>query len=101
MVDSRNTECPYCTIWAERRALGHTVRFGDVSEWVGVYWTHCTTCHSRDHDACEACGACLDDYDTGVDTPTGYLRTYKNYRRDTRYCSNACRQRAYRQRQRA
>jgi hypothetical protein len=54
------------------------------TEFYGVRGTHCTTCHSRHHNACEACGECMFDQ-----------------RADARYCSGACRQRAYRERRAA
>jgi hypothetical protein len=95
---SRNGDCEYCEVWLPKIALGYEPRFGEVFKWVSSDWTHCTTCHSRDHNACEGCGECLGAYDTGVPNPSGYLRTWKNYRRDKRYCSGACRQRAYRRR---
>jgi hypothetical protein len=56
---------------------------------------HCLTCHGRWHNACLVCGACLPDWKpTGIpDWPWEERR-----RSDARYCSNACRQRAYRKR---
>jgi len=56
----------------------------------GAKWerwgAHCTTCHSDSHDACWGCKACMID---------------KRHRPDLIYCSNACRQRAYRKRTQA
>ena len=49
---------------------------------------HCTTCHSGEHNACQGCGACLSRWAPVA----GFVRS------DKRYCSNACRQRAYRRR---
>ena len=58
---------------------------------------HCLTCHSRNHNACVGCGACLPDW-----SPLPPLFPDEPRRRlDARYCSNACRQRAYRKRKAA
>ena len=60
-------------------------------------WTqHCTTCHSNDHSACLECGKCVPkvpyyDRETGNTFPI-------NPRPNNQYCSNACRQKAYRKR---
>jgi hypothetical protein len=87
---SRNG-CPYCDRPELRLAC-----FGEVKEWVGCYWTHCTSCHSRDHNACLGCGECLGDYEGAwVDRRAD---TRKRYRIDKEYCSNACRQKTYRER---
>lgn len=76
-------KCPGCP--AGRRFLKHPS--GIVTPWAGG---HCTACHAHSHQACEACGQCLPEW-----------RSRKQYsdrgrRGDRRYCSNACRQRAYR-----
>lgn len=57
---------------------------------------HCCTCGtSWDHNSCHACGACLPSYQAHDKRLSGARRT------DTLYCTNACRQRAYRQRRAA
>jgi hypothetical protein len=51
---------------------------------------HCCRCHVPTHSACKGCGTCLPD-----------SRRYTSRavtRVDREYCSNACRQRAYRRR---
>lgn len=58
---------------------------------------HCLTCHSDRHNACVDCGACLPDWAPSF----GKLPWERYQRRDARYCSNACRQRAYRKRKEA
>ena len=91
-TESRNA-CPYCAMSEEQRS---DARFGEVREWVGAAWTHCTTCHSRRHNACACCGACLEDYEGAWDDKRVAYR--KRYRIDKSFCSNACRQKSYRQR---
>jgi hypothetical protein len=57
---------------------------------------HCVTCHGEWHFACEGCGACLPEW-----IPPGipkWTATGRGNRIDRRYCSPACRQRAYRKR---
>jgi hypothetical protein len=44
-----------------------------------TFHAHCWVCHHNDHNTCEGCGRCI-----------GKSRS------DRRYCSDACRQRAYR-----
>jgi hypothetical protein len=58
----------------------------------GLWGTpHCTTCHEWTHYACEECGACL--------PRTRHLWPGVGETRSDRLCcSNACRQRAYRER---
>lgn len=56
---------------------------------------HCATCHSNNHNACRGCGKCLPD------SFPGFHRWRGGCRSDKRYCSNACRQRAYRRRESA
>lgn len=52
---------------------------------------HCITCHSPDHNACRQCGRCLPEW--------APRREWSDAGRiDRRYCSSACRQKAYRQR---
>jgi hypothetical protein len=53
---------------------------------------HCFTCHSSDHNACIVCQRCIA---TGRRFGEWH---YRQHRVDRLYCSNACRQRAYRQR---
>jgi hypothetical protein len=57
----------------------------------GYLWStpHCTSCHEEGHNACRACGGCL--------AQSGDLY-FNGTRIDRAYCSNACRQRAYRER---
>jgi len=50
---------------------------------------HCATCHSKDHNACRQCGRCFAKW-SPWESEGGRI--------DRSYCSNACRQRAYRQR---
>ena len=58
---------------------------------------HCVVCHSHDHRACMECGACL--FASFRDwCATRTIRRAYQLRRDRRYCSSACRQRAYRER---
>lgn len=63
---------------------GGKIRLADV---------HCCSCQSRgDHNSCLTCGKCLPRW-----IPIG-SRYFGGVRLDARYCSNACRQKAYRQR---
>lgn len=70
----------------------------------GGYWAgdipHCTTCHRNDHNACVQCGACMParaDWGLYKDRRDIVRVTY-GVRADKLYCSNSCRQRAYRRR---
>ena len=64
---------------------------------------HCTTCHSEEHNACLECGKCMGTvadwvfYSDWRDLP--HIRRGET-RSDRFYCSDACRQRAYRKRKR-
>ena len=55
---------------------------------------HCTQCHSKDHSACLQCGRC-DPKE--IDARRRY-KSHIQYRADRLYCSNSCRQKAYRRR---
>jgi len=52
---------------------------------------HCSTCHSGEHNACQGCGKCLPKF-------RAFWRS-EAARIDRRFCSNVCRQKAYRARQ--
>jgi hypothetical protein len=79
------------------RALSAPASFG-VCPVCGdkVYVKHCTKCHRREHNACIECGKCMPKvpyYDKWE------RRTYLvEARTSNLYCSNACRQKAYRRR---
>lgn len=86
------------TKYEQCRGCGRRISYGrDVvnGQPVGQFTRmgpHCTTCHSYRHNACQECGACLPDW-----------RMWKPWREraqrlDAQYCSNACRQKAYRKR---
>ncbi len=61
-------------------------------------WIHCTTCHKRDHKACQQCGRCLPESGLGFGLRSRFMKRSDVVRSDRNHCSNACRQRAYRQR---
>jgi MYND finger len=105
---SRNTDewCPLCDClakhpeyngsswtWQQLAPDGYRHRYSD---FVGLWWEHCTSCHSPTHNACAGCGACLGKRLTGYSNDD--FHDYVNYRVDRTYCSNACKQRAYRKR---
>jgi hypothetical protein len=92
---------------ASRNALAGTVDFFDGvvaldPEWWCSRWggrrscesrngvPHCPTCHTPTHVWCHECGDSLEELRDGSQGVT---------RVDRCYCSNACRQRAYRRRQ--
>lgn len=56
---------------------------------------HCSSCHSDRHNACVVCGQCLPPWRPGVGP---HWEKLEAARIDARYCSSACRQRAYRRR---
>jgi hypothetical protein len=109
---SRNTDewCPLCDYLAKHPQYNGS---GDAwnrlapegyrdrrSEYLGFEWEHCTTCHGP-HNACADCGACLGERYTGEYSALNHYSEYVNYRVDRAYCSNACKQRAYRKRRHA
>jgi ferredoxin len=55
----------------------------------------CARCHGLFHKACAECGACMDAAGYPWERDYGSLN---DTRADRAYCSNACRQRAYRRR---
>lgn len=59
------------------------------------YGQHCITCHEYQHSACRGCGVCLPKSRSWVDGRT------RGARYDRVFCSNACRQKAYRAKRRA
>jgi hypothetical protein len=97
IVPSRNTDWHtnsrgerYATVDVQC-ACGDTVR---ATYWASTrtayfdsYSQHCGYCHGHGHQACETCGRCAGD---------GRLRSNKRG-----YCSDACRQKAYRARKTA
>ena len=66
---------------------------------------HCQQCHSLTHDECLVCECCLPTTLTVGQSwdrwgqPRAYV-TDTDHRRSRLFCSSACRQKAYRQRQR-
>lgn len=102
MSTNRNTECEWCdrplTLTRQERndlhlrlIAGRDTRFGQAGEV-----PHCATCHAWTHYACDQCGGCLPDLGDGLRASYNGVKgqAYAN----RRYCSNACRQRAYRAR---
>ena len=78
--------------WAMRAETGWDI-CPDCIEDASPF-AHCHSCHSDRHRACMECGACL--------PPSGGMSHGRcETRVDRDYCSNACRQRAYRKRTRA
>jgi hypothetical protein len=65
---------------------------GQPAGKVKLFMPHCCTCRNRDHNSCVGCGACLPSW-------RRWKGGQRSQRLDARYCSNACRQRAYRRRQ--
>jgi hypothetical protein len=90
MVGPSAVECPRCGL--------HPFcyqRIDDAGRPIGLprpLGVHCTSCCSRAHNACRVCGACLSTWRGLAGDRT---------RLDRRTCSPACRQLAYRRRQRA
>jgi hypothetical protein len=88
-------KCPGCPA-----GLDYIDRNGRVNR---SFRRHCTTCHGRDHNACESCGKCLTESVRRLDRYQG--RIYGSHETDPRtdraYCGPACRQRAYRARKAA
>ena len=64
------------------------IRNGEVVGVPRPLKPHCMTCHGDWHRECATCGKCLEEWNP-IDPP---------YRMDRAHCSNACRQKAYRQR---
>lgn len=86
-------------IWKERcPGCDGTLAFARLADGrVKPLGVHCITCHSRRHSACTTCGSCLPEWAPIRKWPDG--RPCPRW--DKRYCSPACRQKAYRRRKRA
>ena len=71
------------------------------TEYCAACPPHCVNCHRNDHQACFQCGECMPTvadwsmYSSPSDLGTRRVR-YGEMRIDQKYCSNACRQKAYR-----
>ncbi len=97
MIVRRRLKEQVAARWADRERYAWDTCPSCNERWVSV---HCASCHSTDHNACEECGVCLGASGVGN---WAYLGNVKygpgvETRRDRAYCSNACRQRAYRAR---
>jgi ferredoxin len=84
--------------WAEKERYGWDMCPSCNAGRLGG--AHCVTCHSNDHNACDECGACLGASGLGNRRWFGgeYMGGGCETRSDRYFCSNACRQRAYRRR---
>ena len=94
----RQTKCNAKAIIRWRQCFGCERRFpfyqrlgtdGTPKGRALIIGAHCHTCHSDEHNCCEVCGKCL---------PPIHFYSANPVRVDRRHCSNACRQKAYRQR---
>ena len=85
----------------EKAAQGEVVTakspVGSVTASGAFLWHRCSGCGSVGHRACEVCRGCLPP--TGLGSRSrARLRGSESVRADRRFCSDACRQRAYRRR---
>ena len=78
--------------------MSEALQVGDQSPIRNADLERCVVCHfafdSVWHIPCRACGVCL----MGRERKFTRARIYFRHRLDRLYCSNACRQRAYRKR---
>jgi hypothetical protein len=90
-----NARCTRCGVRVDVLSDGMTDE-GTPSGRLRPAAPHCCTCRTHgDHNSCLTCGKCLSRW-----IPFG-SRFYGGARLDKRYCSDACRQRAYRKRRAA